>query len=302
MSTTTGFIGLGAMGLSMAHNLHRAGHLHAIWNRTAAKAQALATETGCISATDPVDLARRCEVLVLCVSADDDVLNVVAALAPALQPGQIILDCSTVAPATARKAAERVRACGADFLDCPVSGGVEGARQGSLVTMVGGDPDTLERARPVLVAMTRQVTWMGPVGAGQATKAVNQIMAAGIAAAVTEALALGAAAGLPLERVIEVVGGGAAGNWFLNQRGPTMIQDRFAIGFKIALHDKDLAICQQLAADCGGQLPMVDAVRDDYATLMAAGFGNEDISALYRRKRALFGNQVPVVVKSPHAE
>jgi len=302
MSATTGFIGLGAMGLSMARNLHRAGHLHAVWNRTASKAQALAAETGCISAADPVDLARRCEVLVLCVSADDDVLDLIATLTPALRSGQIILDCSTVAPATARKAAEQVRSCGVDFLDCPVSGGVEGARQGSLVTMVGGEPATLERARPMLAAMTRQITWMGPVGAGQATKAVNQIMAAGIAAAVTEALALGAAADLPLARVIEVVSGGAAGNWFLNQRGPTMIQDRFETGFKIALHDKDLAICQQLAADCGGDLPMVDAVRDDYAALMAAGFGDEDISALYRRKRALFGNQASVVVKSSHAE
>ncbi|HET7687018.1 MAG TPA: NAD(P)-dependent oxidoreductase [Candidatus Macondimonas sp.] len=302
MNLATGFIGLGAMGLPMARNLHRAGYLHAVWNRTASKALDLAAETGCISAADPVDLAQRCEVLVLCVSADDDVLGLVATLTPALRPGQIILDCSTVAPATARAAAEHVQACGADFLDCPVSGGVEGARQGSLVTMVGGESAPLEHARPVLAAMTRQITWMGPVGAGQATKAVNQIMAAGIAAAVTEALALGAAAGLPLARVIEVVSGGAAGNWFLNQRGPTMIRDRFETGFKIALHDKDLAICQQLAADCGGELPLVKAVRDDYAALIAAGFGGEDISALYRRKRALFGNSAPTIVKSADAE
>ena len=129
---------------------------------------------------------------------------------------------------------------------------------------------------------------MGPVGAGQATKAVNQVMAAGVAAAVTEALALGAAAGLPLERVIKVIGGGAASNWFLTHRGPTMIQNRFEPGFKLALHDKDLAICEQLAAQCQGSLPLVGAVRADYAALMAAGFGDEDISALYRRKRALF--------------
>ena len=289
MKPRVGFIGLGAMGLSMALNLSRAGLLTAVWNRTATKAEALAQETGCDLAADPADLARRCDVLVLCVSADDDVLGLVAALAPALARGQIVVDCSTVAPDTARRAAETIRARGADFLDGPVSGGVEGARQATLVIMVGGEPATLERARPVLAAMSRQVAWMGPVGAGQATKAVNQVMAAGIAAAVTEALALGAAAGLPLERVIDVIGGGAAGNWFLERRGPTLIRDDFEVGFKLALHDKDLAICEQLAAQCQGGLPLVGAVRADYAALMAAGFGDEDISALYRRKRALFG-------------
>lgn len=289
MNPCAGFIGLGAMGLSMARNLARAGLLNAVWNRTAAKAEALAQEeTGCHVAADPADLARRCDMLVLCVSADDDVLGLVAAVAPALAPGQIVVDCSTVAPATARRAAEIVRARGADFLDCPVSGGVEGARQATLVIMVGGEPATLERARPVLAAMSRQVAWMGPIGAGQATKAVNQVMAAGIAAAVTEALALGAAAGLPLERVIDVIGGGAAGNWFLAHRGPTLIRNRFDTGFKLALHDKDLAICEQLAAQCHGRLPLVEAVRADYQALMAAGFGHEDISALYRRACARF--------------
>ena len=288
MNPRVGFIGLGAMGLSMARNLHGAGLLAAVWNRTAVKAEALAQETGCGLAADPVDLARRCDVLVLCVSADEDVLSLIGVVAPALAPGQIVVDCSTVAPDTARRAAETVRARGADFLDGPVSGGVEGARQATLVIMVGGEPVTLERARPVLAAMSRSIAWMGPVGAGQATKAVNQVMAAGIAAAVTEALALGAAAGLPLERVVDVVSGGAAGSWFLAHRGQTMIQNRFETGFRIALHDKDLAICQQIAAQCHGRLPLVEAVRADYQALMAAGFGHEDISALYRRARARF--------------
>lgn len=288
MIPRAGFIGLGAMGLSMARNLARAGLLTAVWNRTSAKAEALAQETGCDVAADPADLARRCDVLVLCVSADEDVLGVIDVLAPALGSGQIVVDCSTVAPETAQRTAETVRARGADFLDCPVSGGVEGARQATLVAMVGGEPGTLARARPVLAAMTRQIAWMGPVGAGQATKAVNQVMAAGIAAAVTEALALGDAAGLPLDRVIEVIGSGAAGNWFLTHRGPTMIQNRFEAGFRIALHAKDLAICEQLAAQCHGRLPLVEAVRADYQALMASGFGHEDISALYRRARARF--------------
>lgn len=293
MTPRVGFIGLGAMGLSMARNLARAGMLGVVWNRTATKAEALAQQTGCDLAADPADLARRCDVLVLCVSADDDVLSLIAAVAPALAPGQIVVDCSTIAPDSARRAAAMVRAHGADFLDAPVSGGVEGARQATLVMMVGGEQATLERARPVLAAMSRQVAWMGPVGAGQATKAVNQVMVAGIAAAVTEALALGAAAGLPLERVMEVIGGGAAGNWFLERRGPTLIRNDFTVGFKLALHDKDLAICEQLALQCQGRLPLTEAVRADYRALMAAGFGDEDISALYRRKRALFGPQTP---------
>jgi len=288
MNPRVGFIGLGAMGLPMARNLHRAGLLAAVWNRTATKSRALAAETSCRQAADPADLARGSDIVVLCVSADRDVLDLMAAIAPGLAPESIIVDCSTVAPETACKAAETARFHGADFLDCPVSGGVEGAHQASLVTMVGGDPATLERARPALSAMTRKIAWMGPVGAGQATKAVNQVMAAGIAAAVTEALALGAAAGLPLDRVIEVVSGGAAGNWFLERRGPTLIQNHFETGFKLALHDKDLAICEQIAAQYRGDLPLVRTVRADYAALMASGFGDEDISALYRRKRALF--------------
>jgi 3-hydroxyisobutyrate dehydrogenase len=283
-----GVIGLGAMGAPMARNLGQAGHLAAVWNRTPEKTARLAGELGVPAAADPAALARDCGVIILSVAADADVLAVVAGLAPGLRPGSVVVDTSTVSRVTAREAALQVQAAGANFLDAPVSGGVEGAQQGRLVMMVGGEAAVLERVRPLLGAIAGRITHMGPVGAGQATKAVNQIMAAGINQAVCEALAFARAHALPLERVIEVVGGGAAGNWFLEHRGPTMVGDEFEPGFRVALHHKDLAICQRMAAAFGVALPVVEMTLIHYRRLMAAGFGDEDISALFREKRALF--------------
>ncbi|ROR34312.1 NAD(P)-dependent oxidoreductase [Inmirania thermothiophila] len=285
----TGFIGLGAMGAHMARNLHRAGHLEAVWNRTAAKAEALAAELGVAAAADPADLARRSEVVITCVSADRDVREVVEAMLPGLAPGKVVIDCSTVSAATARDVAARVASAGADFLDVPVTGGVEGARDARLSMMVGGEAAVLDRVRPVLEALSARIVHMGPVGAGQATKAVNQIMVAGINQAVTEGLAFAEAQGLDLARVIEAVSAGAAGSWFLTHRGPTMAQGRFAPGFKVALHHKDLAICRDMAAERGVHLRCVDETLADYEALMAEGHAEEDISALFRLKRRLFG-------------
>jgi len=285
---TAGVIGLGAMGAPMARNLGREGRLAAVWNRTPEKAARLAWELGVPAAADPATLARECGVVILSVAADADVLDVVAGLAPGLRPGSVVVDTSTVSRETAREAAARVQAAGADFLDAPVSGGVEGARQGRLAMMVGGEAAVLERVRPLLGAIAGRITHMGPVGAGQATKAVNQIMAAGINQAVCEALAFARMHALPLERVIEVVGSGAAGNWFLEHRGPTMARDEFEPGFRVALHHKDLAICQRMAAAFDVALPVVEMTLIHYRRLMAAGYGDEDISALFREKRALF--------------
>ena len=279
-----GFIGLGAMGWPMATNLHAKGLLAALWNRTATKAQTLAKETGCTAAANPSALASACDLIITCVAADDDLLAVVDALIPGLRDGAVVADCSTVSRTTACTAAERLRARGAAFLDCPVSGGVEGARAGTLVIMAGGDAGALERARPALAAFSRRIVHMGPIGHGQAAKAVNQAIAAGVNQAVTEGLAFGAALGLPPEALIEAVGSGAAASWFLQQRGPSMAEGRFSPGFKVALHDKDLAICQTMAADLGMRLPVVEMTRHHYRRLMDAGYGDEDISALYRLK------------------
>lgn len=285
----TGFIGLGAMGQSMARNLARAGLLAAAWNRSADKAQALAAETGCVAASDPAALARLCDVIVTCVSADADVKSVVAALQPGLAPGKTVIDCSTVSAETARQSAHRLYPLQVDFLDAPVSGGTEGARLGTLSVMVGGEAHAYERVLPVLKAIGQRIVHLGPVGAGQAAKAVNQVMAAGINQAVTEAMAFAVALGLPLEKLIEVIGSGAAGNWFINHRGLSMVEGRYPPGFKLALHHKDLRICLAMAAQLGGELPLSSATLNDYETLMAAGHGDEDISALYRLKRDSFG-------------
>ncbi len=285
-----GVIGLGAMGAGMAANLAHSGQLAAVWNRTSRKADEFAAAHGVSVADGPAGVAAAADVVVTCVSADEDVLEVVEALKPALEPGKVVVDTSTVAGETARRAAEIVRSAGGEFLDAPVSGGVEGARNGTMVMMVGGGEEVLERVRPVLSVISGKAAHMGPVGAGQATKAVNQIMAAGINSAVTEALAFGETEGLDMERVIDVIQGGAAGNWFLQHRGPNMVRGVFDPGFKVVLHRKDLGIIRQTLAKKGVMLETVERIVDEYDALIADGYGDEDISALFRRKRAIFGD------------
>ena len=284
----TGFIGLGAMGLPMARNLHRAGLLHAVWSRTPEKSLALVTETGCHACADPAELARACEAVVTCVSADADLLEVVDALVPGLRRGALVLDCSTTSADAARAAAGRVRKAGAEFLDCPVTGGTEGARQGTLAIMAGGDAPAFERARPVLVAMGSTIVHFGPVGAGQAAKAVNQIMVAGINQAVSEALAFARAEELPIDKLIDTLGQGAAGSWFLANRGPNMLRGTYPLGFKVRLHHKDLEICRKMAARFDVRLPVVEMTLLHYKRLLAMAEQDEDISSLHRLKAAMF--------------
>ena len=286
----TGFIGLGAMGMHMARNLHRSGLLAGCWSRTADKARALAAETGCVAADSPTALARLCEAVVMCVSADADVLAVVAALLPGARRGLLVVDCSTVSAATARTAAAQLAGAGAEFVDCPVSGGVEGARDATLAMMAGGTPEAYARALPLLQKLGRTITHMGPTGAGQATKATNQIMCAGIIQAVAEAMAFAKAEGLPLDKVIETLGKGAGSSWYFVNRAPFMARGSFPAGFRVRLHDKDLRICRDMAAGHGVKLPVVETTLGQYEQLIAAGFGDEDISTLFRLKDALFAH------------
>lgn len=279
-----GFIGLGAMGAPMARNLAKAGFLKGVWNRHAERAAELAQELGLFHARDPAELAEHADVIITSVSADKDVLEVVYALLSGLSEGKAVVDTSTISSETAQQAGQIVIERGAHFLDAPVSGGVEGAQNGTLAMMVGGAPAALAKVRPLLQAMAGRIVHMGPIGAGQATKAVNQIMAAGINQAVSEALAFGAAQGLDMTKVIEAVSGGAAGNWFLGHRGPTMVQGVFKPGFKLALHYKDLKICQAMAQQLGIPLPITQMTLQDYEKLLQDGHGDEDISALYRLK------------------
>jgi 3-hydroxyisobutyrate dehydrogenase len=281
-----GFIGLGAMGKPMARNIAKGGFLGALWNRTQTTAEALAQELKVACTGGLTELAAMVDVIFICVSSDEDVLAVVKALAPSLSSRKIVVDLSTVNTETARRAAVIVRSKGADFLDSPVSGGVEGACSGTLAMMVGGHAATLEKIRPLLKTMSSCIVHMGEIGAGQATKAVNQVMAAGINEAVTEALAFGEAQGLDVEKLIDVIASGAAGNWFLERRGKAMIQGVFKPGFRVALHHKDLCICKTMAEQLGEfPLPITEMALTDYQHLMEKGFGEEDISALYRLKR-----------------
>ena len=288
MTLATGFIGLGAMGRGMARNLHRLGLLHGVWNRTATRTQELARELGVEAASNPAALAATCDVLVLCVSADGDVLDVVDAILLGLRPGAIVIDCSTVSADTARKAARRLAKAGADFLDAPVSGGVEGARDATLAIMVGGSESAFERAQPVLRAMGRAVTHFGPSGAGQAAKATNQIMCAGIIQAVAEAMAFAKAEGLPLDMLIDTLGKGAGSSWYFVHRAPNMVRNQYPAGFRVVLHEKDLRICHDMAARHGVQLPVIETTLQYYRRLVEQGHGDEDISTIFRLKDALF--------------
>jgi 3-hydroxyisobutyrate dehydrogenase len=282
-----GFVGLGAMGVHMARNLHRAGLLTAVWNRTADKAAALAAELNCRAPASLAELAAEVDAVGVCVAADADVLDVVGSLAPGLKAGSLVLDFSTVSGQTAQRAAELVRE--SEFLDCPVSGGVEGARDATLVIMVGGAAQAFERARPILVALGKTITHFGPTGSGQAAKATNQIMCAGIIEAVAEAMAFAHAQGLPLDELVDTLGKGAGSSWYFVHRAPNMIRGSYPPGFKVRLHAKDLGICHDMAARFGVALPVVERVLDEYNELMSRGYGDEDISATYRLKAELFG-------------
>jgi 3-hydroxyisobutyrate dehydrogenase len=277
-----GFVGLGAMGAHMARSLHRAGLLAGVWNRSPGKSTALATELGTRASEDLPSLASVCDVVVTCVSADADVRDVVTRLLPGLRAGSIVVDCSTIAAGTARELAILLERAGCDFLDAPVSGGVEGARQGTLAIMCGGKTEAFERARPVLAAMGRKLALLGPSGAGQATKATNQILCAGIIHTVAQAMAFAASERLPLEQVIEVLGQGAGSSWYFVNRAPYMARGEYPPGFRVVLHAKDLRICRDMAAAHGLPLPIVEEVLAEYAQLERAGYGDEDISAVYR--------------------
>ena len=279
------FVGLGAMGVPMAGNLARAGLLAAVWNRSAGKARAAAEQFSVAAPDQLADVTALANVIVLCVSADSDVLGVVNTLAPNLKPGNVIVDHSTVSSVTARAARDIALTHGCEFIDAPVSGGVEGASNGKLSVMVGGTSAALERVRPALQCYAARITHMGDIGAGQNTKAVNQVLVAGIAQAVCEGLALGEKLGLDPAALLPTLGAGAAGNWFLEKRGATMLRDEFTVGFKLALLHKDLTIVRGLAEQAGVSQRVIDQSIADYADLMALGHGDEDISALIRLKR-----------------
>ena len=278
------FIGLGAMGAPMAGHLQAQGRLARVGNRTQAKADALARELGVAAAADASDYAA-CRLVILCVSMDADVLQNIEALADTLAPGSVVVDHSTVSVATAKRAEAMLAERGIGFLDAPVSGGVEGARNGRLSVMVGGNAADLEIARPALECYAARITHMGGTGSGQGTKAVNQVLVAGINQAVCEGLALGETLGLDPDKLLPTLGAGAAGNWFLEKRGATMLRNEFTPGFKCAHLLKDLRIVDGMARAAGVRATVIAQSLADYAELVGKGQGDADTSALITLKR-----------------
>jgi 3-hydroxyisobutyrate dehydrogenase-like beta-hydroxyacid dehydrogenase len=216
------------------------------------------------------------------VSDDQAAEAVIAQAWPGLAPGSLVVDFSTIAPCTSRALAARLAQRQVGYLDAPVTGGTEGARAGSLSVLVGGAMADLERAQPVLEVVGSRISHLGPVGAGQQAKAVNQVLVAGSYAAVAEALALGQRLGLPMPQVCEALRAGAAGSWALDNRAANMLEGHFPLGFRLALHRKDLAIALEAAAEAGLELPISRLVAELEDDLLKAGHGDDDVSALAR--------------------
>jgi 3-hydroxyisobutyrate dehydrogenase len=285
------FLGLGTMGAAMAANLGRAGYPLTVWNRTPGRAAGL-VELGATEAATPAQAAAAADVVLVCVSDSPDVEAVI--LGPdgaieGLRPGSLVIDCSTISPSVSRSIAERLATAGVGFVDAPVSGGSEGAQKGTLSIFCGGSPADVERARPVLGAMGRTITHVGSVGSGQAVKAVNQVILAGTYLGVAEGLVLAMKAGLDVPQVVDALGGGAAQSWVLANRSGRMIENEYPLGFKVALHLKDLGIALGLAEELGASLPVGELCEAIERDLVAAGHADDDMSAVARSIRSRSG-------------
>ncbi len=275
----------------MAANVLRAGYPLSVWNRSPGRSEALEA-AGATVAADPRHLAGSSDIVVTCVSDTPDVEAVLFGpdgVEAGAARGLLVVDCSTIDPIATRRFAERLAARGVGFVDAPVTGGSEGAVKGTLAILVGGAPADVERARPVLAVMGRTVTHFGPAGSGQAAKAVNQVILAGTYVAVAEGIVLAMRAGLDPSAVAEALGGGAAGSWVLQNRSGRMIANNYPLGFRIALHRKDLGIALGLARDVGAALPVAALVAALEDGLIASGHGDDDNSALARSIRGLSG-------------
>ncbi|MGN6333396.1 MAG: NAD(P)-dependent oxidoreductase [Motilibacteraceae bacterium] len=289
-----GFVGIGIMGSGMARNLLRAGHEVVVWNRTPARAEAL-TGDGATVASSPAELAGQVDVVCVCVSDTPDVQAVVLGEGGVLEgarQGALVIDLSTISPDATREIAGRLAERGVRFIDAPVSGGSEGAANGTLSIMVGGDAADVESARPVLEAMGKTITHVGPVGAGQTCKLVNQVLVVGNMLAVSEALLLAQAGGLDLERTLSAVTGGAAGSWMLANRGPQVIARDWRPGFTIDLQQKDLRLVLEHADRLGVPALVTSTVFHLYRTLQNAGLGAEGNHALVKALERLAGIEI----------
>ncbi|MCW2247035.1 3-hydroxyisobutyrate dehydrogenase-like beta-hydroxyacid dehydrogenase [Azospirillum fermentarium] len=279
------FLGLGVMGGPMAGHLAKAGHAVTVSNRTQAKADAWAAQHPGRAAPSPESAVAGADIVFMCVGGDDDVRAVGGAALAAMKPGAVLVDHTTASAQVAREMADKAASTGHHFLDAPVSGGQAGAENGVLTVMVGGDPAVFERVKPVMDAYSRSVVLMGPAGAGQLTKMVNQICIAGLLQGLSEALAFAGKAGLDAKRALDVISKGAAQSWQMENRGHTMVDDRFDFGFAVDWMRKDLGICLDEARANGATLPMTALVDQFYGDVQAMGGGRWDTSSLIKRLR-----------------
>ena len=279
-----GFVGLGALGLPMAINLHRAGMRLRVHTRSRNAENSPELE-GAVRCSSPADGSTGVDVLVLCVSDDaavEEVLFGANGAASQLRAGSVVLDCSTIAPATAQRCSDRLARQNVHYLDAPVTGGTEGAKRGSLTVLVGGASEILERVRPILEVIGGSIHHFGGVGRGQQVKAVNQVLVAGSYAAVAEAMALGQHLDLPMPQVINALKTGAAGSWALEHRSTAMLNGNYPLGFRVSLHRKDLGIALEAAKAVQLDLPVTSLVEQLELDLIQNGYGDEDVSALHR--------------------
>ncbi len=282
------FLGLGVMGHPMAGHLARAGHSVTVYNRTAAKAEAWAAEYGGASAATPRQAVAGAAFVFSCVGNDDDLRCVV--LGPdgafaGMQRGAVFVDHTTASAAVARELHAAADGLGLHFVDAPVSGGQAGAVNGALTVMCGGDPRPFDAMRPVALAFARAVTRVGDSGAGQLAKMVNQVCIAGLVQGLAEGIAFGHKAGLDMKLVLEVIGKGAAQSWQLDNRGATMVDDRFDFGFAVDWMRKDLGLVLDEARRNGAHLPVTALVDQFYSDIQTLGGSRWDTSSLIRRLR-----------------
>ena len=286
-----GFIGLGTMGAAMAANLARAGFAVTAWNRTPNRAPEL-DAIGVERAATPADVARSADAIVVCVSDTPDVAEVLLGpdgVAEGVRPGTLVIDCSTISPGATRGFAAELAAHDVALIDAPVSGGSEGAQKATLTIFVGGEAADVERARPILSALGKTITHVGPIGSGQAVKAVNQVILAGTYLGVAEGIVLALKAGLDVGQVVGALGGGAAQSWVLGNRSGRMIANSYPLGFKVALHRKDLGIALELARELGAELPVTELAAGLESELISEGHADDDMSAVARSIRARSG-------------
>lgn len=301
MAETVGFIGLGIMGRGMAHNLLKAGFDLVVWNRTAARMEPLVA-AGATAAATPADVASKSEIIITCVSDTPDVEEVILGdegVIHNVQRGALVIDMSTISPQATKEIATRLAEKDAHMLDAPISGGSEGAANGTLSIMIGGDAEQVARAMPIFKAMGKTITHVGANGAGQTVKLVNQILVVITMWGVGEALLFAQAGGLDLQKTLNAVSQGAAGSWMLTYRGPQVIQRDWRPGFSIDLQQKDLRLVLEAADQFGIPALGTATVSNLYRTLQTMGLGGEGNHALVKALENLSG--IEIGAKAPQS-